>query len=186
MSSMGLGRRLLAMTGRMSIYRGSVVTDPGSIRAIEDDHLDHWRLGRIKLLTGDDKSTWFWLLPARARDVLPAGRAGDHDRASPRALAAAAATQLMLRCFGNMLRTSTRAIALGPQKIGGLTWWCLIDQRLSIWTPLIGPTVALLFVLGKNPPPFSTPTCSEWGPRGCSRRRCCSRRGRGSAGSTRP
>jgi hypothetical protein len=89
MSSMGLGRRLLAMTGRMSIYRGSVVTDPGSIRAIEDDHLDHWRLGRIKLLTSEDKSTWFWLLPARARDALPAGRAGDYDRASPRALAAA-------------------------------------------------------------------------------------------------
>ena len=29
MSSMGLSRRLLAMTGRMSIYRGSVATDPG-------------------------------------------------------------------------------------------------------------------------------------------------------------
>ena len=31
------------------------------------------------------------------------------------------------------------------------TWWCLIDQRLSMWTPLIGPIVALFFVLGKSP-----------------------------------
>ena len=31
MSSMGLGRRLLAMTGRMSIYRGSVAVDPSFI-----------------------------------------------------------------------------------------------------------------------------------------------------------
>ena len=89
MSSMGLSRRLLAMTGRMSIYRGSVATDPGFIEAIEDDHLDHWRLGRIKLLTGEDKSTWFWLLRARPRDALPARRAGGHDRASAGALAAA-------------------------------------------------------------------------------------------------
>lgn len=50
-----------------------------------------------------------------------------------------------------MLRTGTRAIALGPRRIGGFTWWCLVDQRLSMWTPLIGPTVALIFVLGKSP-----------------------------------
>ena len=61
-----------------------------------------------------------------------------------------AATQLMLRWFGNMLRTSSRAIALGPRRIGGFTWWCLIDQRVSMWTPLIGPIVALIFVLGKS------------------------------------
>ena len=30
------------------------------------------------------------------------------------------------------------------------TWWCLIDQRLSMWTPLVGPMVALFFVLGKS------------------------------------
>jgi mannuronan synthase len=151
MSSMGLGRRLLAMTGRMSIYRGSVATDPGFIQAIEDDHLDHWRLGRIKLLTGEDKSTWFWLLQHdRAMLYLPDVRVITIEHPPARWLLPAA-TQLMLRWFGNMLRTSTRAIALGPKKVGGFTWWCLIDQRLSMWTPLIGPTVALLFVLGKSP-----------------------------------
>ena len=61
-----------------------------------------------------------------------------------------AATQLMLRWFGNMLRTSSRTIALGPRRLGAFTWWCLIDQRISMWTPLIGPIVALIFALGKS------------------------------------
>ena len=47
MSSMALSRRLLVITGRMSIYRAEVVTDPGFIETLENDYLDHWRLGRI-------------------------------------------------------------------------------------------------------------------------------------------
>jgi glycosyltransferase Alg8 len=49
-----------------------------------------------------------------------------------------------------MLRISFRAIALGPRRVGLFTWWCLIDQRLSMWTPLFGPLVALFFALGKS------------------------------------
>ncbi len=116
MSSMGLGRRLLAMTGRMSIYRGSVALDPGFVQAIEDDHLDHWRLGRVKLLTGEDKSTWFWLLrQGRAMLYLPDVRVVTIEHPPARRLLPAA-TQLMLRWFGNMLRSSSRAIALGPRQ----------------------------------------------------------------------
>jgi mannuronan synthase len=151
MSSMGLSRRLLAMTGRMSIYRGSVAIDPGFIDAIENDYLDHWRLGRFRLLTGEDKSTWFWLLRAgRAMLYLPDVRVVTIEHPPARWLLPAA-TQLMLRWFGNMLRTSSRAIALGPRRIGPFTWWCLIDQRISMWTPLIGPIAAVIFVLGKSP-----------------------------------
>src|SRR3546814_7979354 len=47
---------------------------------------------------------------------------------------------LMRRWFGNMFRTSGRAIALGPRRMGLFTWWCIVDQRLSLWTTLIGPT----------------------------------------------
>jgi glycosyltransferase Alg8 len=43
-----------------------------------------------------------------------------------------------------MLRASNRAIALGPRRAGLFLWWCLIDQRVSMWTPLVGPVVALL------------------------------------------
>ena len=151
MSSMGLARRLLAMTGRMSIYRASVAIDPGFIDVIENDYLDHWRLGRIRLLTGEDKSTWLWLLRARrAMLYLPDVQVVTIEHPPARWLLPAA-TQLMLRWFGNMLRTSSRAIALGPRRIGLFTWWCLIDQRVSMWTPLIGPIVAAIFVLGKSP-----------------------------------
>ena len=151
MSSLGLGRRLLAMTGRMSIYRGTVATAPDFIEAIENDQLDHRRLGPIKLLTGEDKSTWFWLLQrGRSMLYLPDVKVLTIEHPPARWLLPAA-TQLMLRWFGNMLRTSSRAIALGPRRLGGFTWWCLVDQRLSMWTPLIGPVVALIFMLGKSP-----------------------------------
>ena len=150
MSSMGLSRRLLVLTGRMSICRGSVATDPDFIRTIENDYFDHWRLGRFKLLTGEDKSTWFWLLRAgRSMLYLPDVQVITIEHPPSRSLVPAS-TQLMLRWFGNMLRTNARAIALGPRRLGLFTWWCLVDQRLSMWTPLIGPTVALFFTLGKS------------------------------------
>lgn len=150
MSSLSLSRRLLAMTGRMSIYRAAVAVHPSFIEAIENDYLDHWRLGRIKLLTGEDKSTWFWLLRAgRAMVYLPDVKVITIEHPpSPHFLVAS--TLLMLRWFGNMLRAGSRAIALGPKRVGAFTWWCLVDQRLSMWTPLVGPTVAAYFVLGRS------------------------------------
>jgi glycosyltransferase Alg8 len=139
------------MTGRMSIYRGVVATDPGFIAAIDRDQVDHWRLGPIKLLTGEDKSTWFWLLQrGHAMLYLPDVRVVTIEHPPARWLLPAA-TRLMLRWYGNMLRTNGRAIALGPRRVGSFTWWCLIDQRVSMWTTLIGPVVALTFVLGKSP-----------------------------------
>jgi hypothetical protein len=48
----------------------------------------------------------------------------------------------MRRWFGNMLRASGRAIALGPRQVGLFAWWCLIDQRISMWTPLLLPLSA--------------------------------------------
>ncbi len=150
MSSLGLSRRLLAMTGRMSAYRVTVATDPSFIDAVENDHMDHWRLGRIKLLTGEDKSTWFWLLQhGRGMLYLPDVRVITIED-PPAKWLLPASTQLMLRWFGNMLRTNRRALALGPRRVGLFTWWCLIDQRLSMWTPLIGPTVALYFTVGRS------------------------------------
>jgi glycosyltransferase Alg8 len=150
MSSMGLSGRLLVLTGRMSIFRGAIASDPGFIEAVEADFIDHWRLGRLQLLTGEDKSTWFWLLNAGYRMLyLPDVQVITVEHPPSRWLLPAS-TQLMLRWFGNMLRISFRAIALGPRHVGLFTWWCLIDQRVSMWTPLVGPLVALFFALGKS------------------------------------
>lgn len=151
MSSLGLGRRLLAMSGRMAVYRGRVATDPAFIAAIEHDRLEHWRLGPIRLLTGADRSAWFWLLQrGRAMLYLPDVKVVTIEHPPGRWLLPAA-TRLMRRRCGDMLRANGRALALGPRRIGAFAWWCLIDQRVSMWTILIGPTVALIFVLGKSP-----------------------------------
>jgi len=58
MCSMGLSKHVLTLTGRMSIFRANLATDPGLVNGVGRDYLDHWRLGRVNFLTGDDKSTW--------------------------------------------------------------------------------------------------------------------------------
>jgi glycosyltransferase Alg8 len=142
--SLGLSRRLLALTGRMSVIRAELATDPSFIGMVGEDTLQHWRLGRIPLLTGEDKSTWFWLLQ-RDWDMLyvPDVRVLTIEH-PPSPGFRRASSQLMLRWFGNMLRASNRAIALGPRRTGLFLWWCLLDQRVSMWTPLVGPLVTLL------------------------------------------
>jgi glycosyltransferase Alg8 len=53
----------------------------------------------------------------------------------------------MFRWFGNMLRTNGRALALGPRRIGLFTWWCVLDQRLSMWTSVTGPVFAIMLAI---------------------------------------
>lgn len=139
MSSMALAGRVLTLTGRMSVFRADIATEPSFINQVQSDHLDHWRLGRVDFLTGDDKSTWFWLLKAGYRMVyLPDVRTLSMER-QPLPSFFASATTLMVRWYGNMLRTNGRALALPASQIGVFTWWSLLDQRLSIWTTLAGP-----------------------------------------------
>ncbi len=45
----------------------------------------------------------------------------------------------MVRWFGNMMRTNGRALRLPARRIGGFTWWSILDQRVSMWTTLVGP-----------------------------------------------
>ncbi|MCB1884110.1 MAG: glycosyltransferase, partial [Geminicoccaceae bacterium] len=151
MCSMGLGRTLLTMTGRLAFYRAEVATDPDFVRIVRDDALDHWRLGRVPMLTGEDKSTWFWLLERRLPMLyVPDARVVTIEH-PPHPGFFRASTALMRRWFGNMIRASGRAIALGPVRVGFFPWWCLVDQRLSMWTPLIGPVAALLAALMGEP-----------------------------------
>jgi glycosyltransferase Alg8 len=51
--------------------------------------------------------------------------------------------QNLRRWSGNMLRNGSRAIAPGPRKVGPVIWWCVVDQRLAIWTVLFGPVLAI-------------------------------------------
>src|SRR4029079_15278144 len=62
MQSHSLSRKVLTLTGRLSIFRGGVAADPEFIRTLEADHLDHWLWGRFRFMSGDDKSTWYSLM----------------------------------------------------------------------------------------------------------------------------
>jgi mannuronan synthase len=145
MSSMGLAGRVLTLTGRMSFYRADIVCDPSFIAGVEVDNLTHWRLGNFLFLTGDDKSTWFWILKKGYKmpyvpDVIVTTI---DDPPEPKFVANAKA--LMQRWFGNMLRNNARVLELGPKHVGYFTWWSVLDQRMSMWTSLSG---LIFMVLG--------------------------------------
>jgi mannuronan synthase len=148
MSSMALSSRLLVLTGRFSVFRADLLTRTSFIEIVERDHLEHWRFGRFQFLSGDDKSTWFWLLKHGYRTIyLPDVYACGFEQLPDRHGFVGGTVSLMRRWYGNMLRNNGRAIRLGPRPMGVFAWWCLIDQRLSIWTSLSGPGIALLLSL---------------------------------------
>jgi len=139
MSSMGLSDRVLTLTGRMSVIRADLATDAGFINQVQSDFIDHWRLGRVSFLTGDDKSTWFWLLKNGYKMGYLPDVASVSMESQPKPGFIDSAVTLMVRWFGNMLRTNGRALALPPGQIGYFTWWSILDQRVGIWTTLAGP-----------------------------------------------
>ncbi|ETW14774.1 alginate biosynthesis protein [Roseivivax marinus] len=151
MSSMAFGGRVLTLTGRMSVFRADLATDPTFVAQVQHDHIDHWRLGRIDFLTGDDKSTWYWLLSRGYRMTYLPDLASVSMESQPMPGFFESAIALMKRWFGNMLRTNGRALALGPRRIGFFTWWSILDQRVSIWTTLFGPIAVLLTALLATP-----------------------------------
>lgn len=151
MCSMGLSRHVLTLTGRMSVFRADLCTHPEFVNGVNHDFLDHWRLGRITFLTGDDKSTWFWLLKNGWEMVyLPDVRSWSMET-QPRPTFFDSAKTLMIRWFGNMMRTNGRALRLGPRVMGFFTWWSILDQRVSIWTTLVGPISVIVTAFTVSP-----------------------------------
>jgi glycosyltransferase Alg8 len=145
MCSISLSGTLLCLTGRLSAFRASVATDPGFIAQIEHDSIKHWLWGRFEMLSGDDKSTWYWLAASGQRMLyIPDAMATTIEVVEESAVRRAWAN--ILRWSGNSLRHSGRAFLLGPAKLGVFPWWTLLDQRVSMWTILLGPLIGLLAV----------------------------------------
>jgi glycosyltransferase Alg8 len=145
MCSIALSGRLLCLTGRLSVFRASVAVDPSFLEQIEHDSIHHWLWGSFDMLSGDDKSTWYWLA-ARERRMLyvPDARATTIEVVGRPAMKRAMAN--IRRWSGNSLRHGWRALKLGPKRLGWFCWYSLLDQRLSIWTVLVGPLFTLLAV----------------------------------------
>ncbi len=138
MQSHALAGKVLTLTGRMSIFRAHKVLEVEFIRLVEADSLDHWLWGRFRFLSGDDKSTWYALLRQRAEMLyVPDALVWTVD--TVKGDVKKQLKEYLLRWSGNMLRNGSRAIALGPWRVGLFIWWCLVDQRLAMWTSLAAP-----------------------------------------------
>lgn len=151
MCSMGLSRRVLTLTGRCSVFRASLATDPEFVRGVGQDFLDHWRLGHVTFLTGDDKSTWYWLLKNGYQMLYLPDVQTQSVETQPRDSFYDSAKTLMVRWFGNMVRTNGRALRLPIRRVGFFTWWSILDQRVSMWTTLVGPASVLLTAVIYSP-----------------------------------
>jgi glycosyltransferase Alg8 len=143
MQSHAMSDKVLTLTGRMSVFRARYIIDEKFIRTIEADHLDHWLWGRFRFLSGDDKSTWYYLLSKHAKmNYVPDACVYTIEQIE------GSGTGRMIQNFrrwsGNMLRNGSRAIALGPFVAKPFIWWCLVDQRIAMWTMLVSPVLAIL------------------------------------------
>ncbi|MDP2574661.1 glycosyltransferase [Vibrio penaeicida] len=143
MCSLSLDSKVLVLTGRFSAFRSSVALSHEFIESLRNDYLKHWRYGKIRMLTGDDKSTWHYILKNRWKMLyLPDVIVGCLEDA-PSSNFFRSSISLMTRWYGNMLRGNIRSMAISPNTTGWFLWFCLLDQRVSMLTTLIGPILAL-------------------------------------------
>jgi glycosyltransferase Alg8 len=142
MKSQSLSRQLMVLTGRFSMFRALHCVNDEFIAFLENDRIKHWLHGEIKFVTGDDKSTWYCLL-RQGYEMLYVPDAHiycmEHSGKKP----IMGSIKKMHRWFGNMLRNNGRAIGLGMGAQKPFIWWCLVDQRISMWTSLLSPIAAL-------------------------------------------
>lgn len=147
--SHSLSRKVLTLTGRFSAFRTSAVVSEAFIRQIENDILTHWLHGRFRFLMGDDKSSWFHLLE-KGWDMLYLPDVMVYSLESRDADFFDLSVSLPYRWYGNTLRNNSRALALGPKRIGGFIWWAILDQRINMWTALVGLSGALILAVTKS------------------------------------
>jgi glycosyltransferase Alg8 len=150
MKSLSLSRQLQVLTGRFSLFRARECITPEFITSLENDRIKHWLHGEIKFVTGDDKSTWYTLLKKGSEMLyVPDAIIYCMEDSGPRPVRTS--IQKMHRWFGNMLRNNGRAIRLGMATQRPFVWWCHVDQRLSMFTSLLGPISALWASLWLSP-----------------------------------
>ena len=146
MCSDALSHKVMCLTGRFSLFRAETALHPSFATQLEQDFLNDWLWGRFKFLSGDDKSTWYWLLRHKYNMLyVPDATVNSIETLSDSVVDRA--YNNMRRWYGNMLRNNGRAIALGPKTTGWFIWYSLIDQRISFWTCLITPGFLLLSLL---------------------------------------
>ncbi|MFC5499522.1 glycosyltransferase [Caenimonas terrae] len=148
--SHSLSHKVMTLTGRFSMLRTAIVVTEEFIgSAIENDMIQHWMHGKFRFLMGDDKSSWFHVLRQGWKMLyIPDVTCCSLES---RDIGFFKATfSLPYRWFGNTLRNNPRALALGPGCTGWFIWFCILDQRLSMWTSLVGISGALALAAVKT------------------------------------
>lgn len=150
MKSLSLSNQLQVLTGRFSLFRARECVQPAFIASLENDRIKHWLHGEITFVTGDDKSTWYTLLKKGSEMLyVPDAIIYCMEHSGPRPFKTS--IQKMHRWFGNMLRNNGRAIGLGMATQSPFVWWCHVDQRLSMYTSLLGPVSAIWAAIWLSP-----------------------------------
>ncbi len=147
--SHSLSKKVMTLTGRLSAYKTNIIIKEDFIRLIENDILIHPLFGKFRFLMGDDKSSWFYLLKHKYNmlyipDILCyslESRDGDFFSIS---------RSLTFRWNGNTLRNNARALNLGMKTTGIFIWFVILDQRLTMWTSLVGITSAIILSFAKS------------------------------------
>ncbi|HEX2547594.1 MAG TPA: glycosyltransferase, partial [Ramlibacter sp.] len=147
--SHSLSHKVLTLTGRFSVFRTSIVVAEDFLQLIENDTIDHWLHGRFRFLMGDDKSSWFYVL-SKGWNMLYLPDVNCVSLESREHGFLRASVSLPYRWFGNTMRNNPRALALGPWRTGWFTWFVLLDQRLSMWTSLVGISGATVLAITKS------------------------------------
>ncbi len=144
MSSVSLSRRVITLTGRMSMYRGELFFDPEFVKDVQDDFIEHWRIGWLKFLTGDDKSTWYYVLKKGWEMLYVPDVMVYTEEAPPDRNWIKGSLMLMVRWFGNSLRATYRARKIPMKITTPFVWYMIRDQRMTMWTGLYGLFAAIL------------------------------------------
>ncbi len=147
--SHSLSRKVMTLTGRLSAYRTDIVIREDFISKIEHDILIHPMHGKFRFLMGDDKSTWFYLLK-NGYNMLYIPDALCYSIESRDGNFFELSISLPFRWNGNMLRNNSRALALGAKKTGLFIWFVILDQRLNMWTSLVGIASAIILAIFKS------------------------------------
>lgn len=151
MCSMALSNRVLTLTGRMSVFRAKVITNPIFIDDVQLDNIYHWRLGRFRFLTGDDKSSWYSLMKLGYDTFYVPDASIKTVEHPPNPNFFRASRQLMFRWYGNNLRQNSRAVKLGPKMLGWFAYYVINDQRISMWTSIFGLSIACIASIKYSP-----------------------------------
>ncbi|NOZ11744.1 MAG: glycosyltransferase family 2 protein [Gammaproteobacteria bacterium] len=147
--SHALSNKVLTLTGRFSLFRTSIVVKEDFIKIIECDVITHWLHGKFRFLMGDDKSSWFYLLKHKW-NMLYIPDVTCYSLESRDASFLTVSVSLPYRWYGNTLRNNARALALGWRHVGLFIWIAILDQRLSMWTSLVGITGAVILSISKS------------------------------------